>query len=229
MTSERKLRANRKNAERSTGPRTAAGKARSARNARKHGLSMPICSDQQLAAEANDLARCIAGDQLSSHLAKSSRAVAEAELDILRAQRFRLDLLRRVFPGRTTVLPAAPELTQDPIQQGDGVISPPDRQDSAGLRPAETDVLAFADLTRQLETADRYERRAASRRKFAIRDFDTLRHLQINAAEDGAGRRKRRAAENLIVGCFGKTNPVSVELTGRPPACGAESGHGKKV
>jgi hypothetical protein len=37
-TSERKLRANRANAQRSTGPRTAAGKAVSSRNACKHGI-----------------------------------------------------------------------------------------------------------------------------------------------------------------------------------------------
>lgn len=37
--SERRLAANRANARRSTGPRTAAGKARSARNAHKHGLA----------------------------------------------------------------------------------------------------------------------------------------------------------------------------------------------
>jgi hypothetical protein len=38
-TSEKQAAANRANATRSTGPRSAAGKARSARNARKHGLS----------------------------------------------------------------------------------------------------------------------------------------------------------------------------------------------
>ena len=39
MTSDRQVAANRKNAERSTGPRSAAGKARSSRNPMKHGLS----------------------------------------------------------------------------------------------------------------------------------------------------------------------------------------------
>ncbi|TCP41261.1 hypothetical protein [Rhodovulum marinum] len=38
MTSARKLAANRANASRSTGPRSAAGKARSAGNARRHGV-----------------------------------------------------------------------------------------------------------------------------------------------------------------------------------------------
>lgn len=41
MSSERRSRANRQNARASTGPRTAAGKARSSRNARTHGLNTP--------------------------------------------------------------------------------------------------------------------------------------------------------------------------------------------
>jgi hypothetical protein len=39
MASERQIAANRANAKRSTGPKTAAGKLRSSRNALKHGLS----------------------------------------------------------------------------------------------------------------------------------------------------------------------------------------------
>ena len=41
MTSRRQLAANRANARRSTGPKTAAGKVRSAGNARRHGLTAP--------------------------------------------------------------------------------------------------------------------------------------------------------------------------------------------
>ena len=44
MTSARKLEANRRNARASTGPRTAAGKARAAQNARRHGLSLAAAS-----------------------------------------------------------------------------------------------------------------------------------------------------------------------------------------
>ncbi|MCK1331291.1 MULTISPECIES: hypothetical protein [unclassified Bradyrhizobium] len=39
MASERKITANRSNAKQSTGPKTEAGKARSSRNAHRHGLS----------------------------------------------------------------------------------------------------------------------------------------------------------------------------------------------
>jgi hypothetical protein len=36
-------------------------------------------------------------------------------------------------------------------------------------------VTSIADCTERLETMDRYERRALSRRKFAIREFDAAR------------------------------------------------------
>jgi hypothetical protein len=42
MATSQQIQANRKNACRSTGPRTAAGKARSSQNARKHGLRAQI-------------------------------------------------------------------------------------------------------------------------------------------------------------------------------------------
>lgn len=41
MASEKQIAANRRNAQRSTGPRTAAGKSVSSRNAFRHGLSLP--------------------------------------------------------------------------------------------------------------------------------------------------------------------------------------------
>jgi hypothetical protein len=42
MASARQIAANRKNTLKSTGPRTNAGKQRAAKNARRHGLSIPI-------------------------------------------------------------------------------------------------------------------------------------------------------------------------------------------
>jgi hypothetical protein len=54
--------ANRANAARSTGPRTRAGKAIVARNALRHGLSLPVLADPALAADVAALVQRIAGE-----------------------------------------------------------------------------------------------------------------------------------------------------------------------
>ena len=55
MISPAKARANRRNALKSTGPKTAAGKAAVAANAHRHGLSIPVLLDPALSREADDL------------------------------------------------------------------------------------------------------------------------------------------------------------------------------
>jgi hypothetical protein len=48
MTSEKQIAANRRNAKRSTGPKTTAGKLRSSQNAYRHGLSLPLPHHPQM-------------------------------------------------------------------------------------------------------------------------------------------------------------------------------------
>ena len=59
MTSARKRYTNTLNARKCTGPRTAMGKARSAQNARKHGFSLPVLADPELAPGVEAFARKI--------------------------------------------------------------------------------------------------------------------------------------------------------------------------
>jgi hypothetical protein len=56
MTSPAKIEANRRNALRSTGPRSLSGKARSRRNAFKHGLSIPLARDDTVTVQVENLA-----------------------------------------------------------------------------------------------------------------------------------------------------------------------------
>ena len=84
---------NRANARASTGPKTARGRARSARNAFRHGLSIPVESDQFLCEQMQALTRQIAGSDTSVHIQILARRIAEAQVDLLRVRYARHRLL----------------------------------------------------------------------------------------------------------------------------------------
>ncbi len=86
MTSAQKIKANRANAQASTGPRTAQGKARTARNARRHGLSLSVISDPVLSEQVEALARKIAGQAVDAEIYQRARRIAEAQIDLQRVR-----------------------------------------------------------------------------------------------------------------------------------------------
>ena len=86
MTSERKIRANRANARASTGPQTTRGRARAARNALRHGLSLPVGSNPAFSEEVETLAREIAGPAANAETQELARQVAEAQIDLRRVR-----------------------------------------------------------------------------------------------------------------------------------------------
>jgi hypothetical protein len=55
MASERQIAANRRNARKSTGPRSGAGKIRASRNAYRHGLTLSITSTAEYAKQLETL------------------------------------------------------------------------------------------------------------------------------------------------------------------------------
>jgi hypothetical protein len=84
VTSLKQIAANRRNATRSTGPVTAQGKASASRNARRHGLSVPVCHTSAVAADIREFALQLAGDASSRTESDLARAAAEAQLELLR-------------------------------------------------------------------------------------------------------------------------------------------------
>src|SRR4249920_3530405 len=92
MASEKQIAANRRNARKSTGPRTSPGKSRSSRNAYRHGLSRPVLG-AEFSPAVELLARrltCSASDPMTL---ASARDAAEAMLELARVRRAKVALI----------------------------------------------------------------------------------------------------------------------------------------
>src|SRR5262249_2601905 len=105
MTSTRKVAASSRNATRSTGPKTAGGKARASRNAYKHGLAISVLSDPTISAEVDRLARSIVGKRRDPYELAQARIIAEAEFDILRIRATRAKMIRSAAKGSSASTP----------------------------------------------------------------------------------------------------------------------------
>jgi len=88
-----RIKANRQNSTRSTGPRTKSGKARSSQNAKKHALTLPLRLIPSLEPEIDALARLIVPDDAASVCYEAARGVAEAQIDLRRVKAARSLLL----------------------------------------------------------------------------------------------------------------------------------------
>jgi hypothetical protein len=96
MTTDRKIAANRKNAQKSTGPRTTRGRDRSSANAFRHGLAVAIGSDPSFSSDIENLASALELGRGRQTVGDFARQFAEAELDLLRIRKIRASQLNAV-------------------------------------------------------------------------------------------------------------------------------------
>jgi hypothetical protein len=149
MTSPAKIAANRRNARRSTGPRSAAGKARARRNALRHGLATPVSLDHAAMNRINDLVFALTTELPSKLELELATLAAEAQAEIERVGQSKVSMVNFAYAHL----------------RDEGV-----RLLSAGERVA----LAFAGRTQILMACERYERRAILRRNRALRALAKL-------------------------------------------------------
>src|SRR5436190_24261869 len=88
MASEKQIRANREDAQKSTGPRTAAGRLKSSQNAFRHGLSLPMELDPVMSEKAKLLVQNCANE--GQYLAMSEIVHAQLDRQRIRTERHQL-------------------------------------------------------------------------------------------------------------------------------------------
>jgi hypothetical protein len=208
MMSDKRLRANRANAARSTGPRTANGKGALRFNARRHGLAAALRLDPGEEEEVDRLTRAIMGEEVGHDLWALAHRVAEAEIMWRRVVRARMmlpqipDRLTR-FKWTLTLSKRLFSLIVSRWARRGGILKDPTYEryfkmlEEAGYDD-DLPWSMWVPLKKKKndfegKALNRYERRAISRRKSAIRAFDALRAQNKSSASADADRLNRRA------------------------------------
>jgi len=176
MASERQIAANRRNARKSTGPRSSAGKRQTSRNSYRHGFSASVTPDAEHAKRIERLARKIAGNATDVVILKCARDAAQAELDLAQIRRVKVALIERMMAFGEFQARLPFESTREIIRAlkafERGIEIVPIAVEAATTMPsAEPERLteAVRRALPELVKLDRYERRAAAARERSIR------------------------------------------------------------
>ena len=179
MSSKKRQEASRRNGKKSGGPKTEKGRRISSRNSLTHGLSVPITSDPLLSSRAERLAQLIAGPDSGEHRLENARIIAEAQIDLQRIRRLRLERLAHpslvnkpiTLKELRSIIRFVEEHVRDEWEQ----ISIVDEAVEDILPETEPPLEEKIDsVIRSFHRLDRYERRALSKRKFAIRRLNQI-------------------------------------------------------
>jgi hypothetical protein len=138
-------------------------------------LSLPVLCDAVFSQDVGELTREIAGSNPNAELHALARRVAEAQIDLCRVRHARYAFLssavRDLDHESPPKLRTKALLDRQLARVGGLAAKPEGPQKFATI---------LSDMTQQLAAMDRYERRALSRRKFAIRAFDAARRQAVS-------------------------------------------------
>jgi hypothetical protein len=169
-------------------------------NARLHGLATAVHSKPGADAEIERLARAIADEAGRPDMIEFARRIAEAEVDLRRIRRAR-EIPAKLpplifFPFQCVKSPNwklwTRELQYDSQCKQSSLLDLANRLERMGWDPEAPDLVREPLKPRvikknyRLEALERYERRATSRRKSAIRRFDAL--SRSATAQSASGR-----------------------------------------
>jgi len=172
VASERQIAANRRNARKSTGPRSSAGKRRTSRNSYRHGLTARLTLSTKRTKRVERLARKIAGNTTDTFLLELARTAAEAEFDLARVRQVKVALIERLCVFGEVEVPKVTTKTliaHIRAYEQTGMI-PPAVDAAATMPSSEPERLAEAvrRALPELLKLDRYERRAAAMRERSV-------------------------------------------------------------
>ena len=166
MSSAEQIAANRKNAQKSKGPRTAAGKARASRNSRKHALSTISHKNPLFAQQIEAIAHEICPATTNSGLWQQALIVGECTTILICVQAERIALTERLLGGSCARIADAEGAGRAELGASD-----------CKPAPARHELEAMGLAARELDRLERYERRALSRRKRAVETFMAINHM----------------------------------------------------
>jgi len=207
VATERQIKANRRNALKSTGPKSGSGKKRSCQNAYRHGLSIPISVRSE--AKHKHLSRQFAGDATDKEILELAEQAADAQLDLERVRKAQDGLIggaqKLSAVGGESHHPTLDErrhrtpLRRSGEQLPEGKLSRSELRIPSAPLPTNRELeeqrffAAVEDALPELVKTCRYEKRAAGGRNRAIQKI-----VSIKIAIARSSRKRRRNDEEKI-------------------------------
>jgi hypothetical protein len=99
LASEKQIAANRRNAKKSTGPKTAAGRLTSSRNSFRYGLSLPLTFEVAESAKAERMLQMLVSDLVDEERVRAATEMAQAALELRRVGAIRTTMLAELDPA----------------------------------------------------------------------------------------------------------------------------------